>query len=113
MRVWTVSSYVLSRKILEICDLSLQGVNDGYFNGIRSWRENTISLAEAERTKIDKLYYITAEYLKSSRSPLYGCSVADFSRWVLAYTWLTYKQPASLKMLPIICWTCRLEDSRG
>jgi len=76
---------LLSRELLDVCDLSLAGVADGYFDGPRAWRMAVHRLAGEERTKQDKEYYRTAESLQRSKPLPDGCSAAEYSKRALAY----------------------------
>lgn len=76
---------MLSRELLELCDLSTDGMADGYFDGPRAWRIICGRLAGEERTKQDKEYYRTAEALQRSKPLADGCSAGDYSKRAMAY----------------------------
>lgn len=76
---------MLSRELLEVCDLSAGGGTEGYFDGPRAWRIILHRLAGEERTKTDKDYYRTAEYLQRSRPLSDGCTAEEYSKRALSY----------------------------
>lgn len=76
---------MLSREILDVCNLSPRGATDGHFDGPRAWRIVVHRLAGEAQTKSDKEYYRTAERLQREKHLSDNCSAEDYNRKALFY----------------------------
>ena len=79
------SAPMFARELRERCDYSRYGFDGGHFDGTLAHRMSYAKLFESERTKADRDFYRTAEYLQRSSRLSDGCRSEDFMKKTFAF----------------------------
>ena len=76
---------VLSKELKDSCDLSLRGVEGGYFDGPRAWLIVQHKLSNSLRSEADKDFYRAAERLQRASTLPDGCQATEYSKKAMAF----------------------------
>ena len=81
----TTSDLMLSRLLMEECDLAKQGHEGGFYDGPRAWKILLTKLAEARTTERHEEFYRRALRLQMDNHLVDGCLGSEYSKKALAF----------------------------